>query len=213
LKWSDVDWAEGRILIHSVKTKRHEGKDSRWIPLFPELLPYLRETFEQAEPGATYCVTRYRDTNANLRTQLGRIAQRAALTLWPKPFQNCRSTRETELCETFPEHVVAQWLGNSQTVARRHYLQITDEHFRRAAQAPTGAAQNPAQSEPVLPREDSPEAPGPEQTIAVLRAETRIGELSRVDANEGYAPGRIRTCDPRFRKPMLYPTELRARLS
>lgn len=27
------------------------------------------------------------------------------------------------------------------------------------------------------------------------------------------APGKIRTCDPRFRKPMLYPTELRARLS
>ena len=26
------------------------------------------------------------------------------------------------------------------------------------------------------------------------------------------APGRIRTCDPRFRKPMLYPTELRAQL-
>ena len=25
------------------------------------------------------------------------------------------------------------------------------------------------------------------------------------------APGRIRTCDPRLRRPMLYPTELRAR--
>ena len=25
------------------------------------------------------------------------------------------------------------------------------------------------------------------------------------------APGRSRTCDPRFRKPMLYPAELRAR--
>jgi hypothetical protein len=24
------------------------------------------------------------------------------------------------------------------------------------------------------------------------------------------APGRSRTCDPRFRKPMLYPAELRA---
>jgi hypothetical protein len=25
------------------------------------------------------------------------------------------------------------------------------------------------------------------------------------------APGRARTCDPRLRRPMLYPTELRAR--
>ena len=28
-----------------------------------------------------------------------------------------------------------------------------------------------------------------------------------------YAPGRSRTCDPRFRKPVLYPAELRALVS
>jgi len=183
LRWQDVNWADGKILVTCQKTKRHEGKSTRWVPLFPELLPHLREAFEQAEPGATYCITRYRDRNSNLRTQLGRIAQRAGVTLWPKPFQNCRSTRESELCETFPEYVAAAWIGNSPKVARKHYLQITDEHFKRAAQ-------NPAQSEPVLPRTDSPEAPGPEQGIAVIRAETRIGELSRVDANEDSAPGR-----------------------
>ena len=32
--------------------------------------------------------------------------KRAGLTPWPKLFQNLRSTRETELAETFPLHVM-----------------------------------------------------------------------------------------------------------
>jgi len=49
------------------------------IPLFPELRPYLEEFFDLAAPGTEYVITRYRDTNANLRTQLLRIIQRAGL--------------------------------------------------------------------------------------------------------------------------------------
>ncbi len=114
------------------------------IPLFPELLPPLREAFEQAEPGTEHVITRYRDTNQNLRTQLHRIIRKAGLEPWPKPFQNLRSTRETELAETFPLHVVVKWIGNSQPVAAKHYLQVTDEHFTRAVNAE--AAQNAAQN-------------------------------------------------------------------
>jgi hypothetical protein len=36
------------------------------------------------------------------------------------PFQNLRSTRETELAEAYPIHVVIAWLGNSDNVAREH---------------------------------------------------------------------------------------------
>ena len=49
-------------------------------------------------------------------------------------FQNLRSTRETELMNDFPAHVVCGWLGNSQPVAEKHYLQVTDEHFEKAVQ-------------------------------------------------------------------------------
>jgi len=102
--------------------------------MFPELLPYLREAFEEAEPGTEYVITEYRQNNTNLRTQLHRITQRAGLKPWPKLFQNCRSTRETELAESFPLHVVTAWIGNCELVAQKHYLQISDEHFARAAQ-------------------------------------------------------------------------------
>ena len=83
----------------------------------------------------------YRDPNQNLRTQLGRIIQKAGLTPWPRPFQNLRSTRETELMEHYPAHVVCAWIGNSEAVARKHYLQVTDPHFERATLKPPDVTQ------------------------------------------------------------------------
>ena len=47
--------------------------------------------------------------------------------------QNLRLTRETELAEVYPLHAVTAWLGNSQLVAAKHYLQLRDELFQRAA--------------------------------------------------------------------------------
>lgn len=134
LTWADVNWEMNRVRVPSPKTEHHQGRDSRTIPLFPELRPYLLEAFEQAELGTEHVIIRYRSGNANLRTQLHRIIKRAGLDPWPKPFQNLRSTRETELAETFPMHVVCKWIGNSQPVAAEHYLQLTDEHFDRAIQ-------------------------------------------------------------------------------
>ena len=60
-----------------------------------------------------FVITRYRDSNANLRTQLQRIIKRAGLKPWPKLFHNLRATRQTELSEEFPAHVVCSWLGNT----------------------------------------------------------------------------------------------------
>ena len=137
LRWSDVDWDRNRIRVWSPKTEHHAGKASRDLPIFPELKPYLEEVWEQAEVGTEYVITRYRDTNANLRTQLCRIIDRAGLERWPKLFQNLRSTRQTELEEMFPSHVVCAWIGNSKAVAQKHYLQVTEDHFHKATQNPT----------------------------------------------------------------------------
>ena len=68
LKWADVDWEKNRILVHSPKTEHHDGGDCRFLPLFPELRPYLLEAFEQAEDGAEHIVTRCRDSKSNLWT-------------------------------------------------------------------------------------------------------------------------------------------------
>ena len=166
LRWGDVDWERGRLLIRSPKTEHHEGKDSRLVPIFPELRPHLEAAWDQAAEGAEFVVTRYRDCNANLRTQLLRIIDKAGLTSWPKLFQNLRSTRETELAETYPLHVVTSWLGNSQLIAAKHYLQVTDDHFQKATQNPTQSGTEMSESEgkpvirPLRENEKAPEFPG-----------------------------------------------------
>jgi len=153
LRWGDVDWARGRFLVHSPKTEHHAGGGTRWVPIFPELLPYLREVYEAAEPGTDYVITRYRDKNTNLRTHLHRIIRRAGLEPWPKLFANLRSSRETELCQNFPVHVVCKWIGNTPRIAQQHYLQVTDEHFAKAIESnPPKAAQIPAQQTAAQPR-------------------------------------------------------------
>ncbi len=134
LKWEDVDWEHNRITITSPKTEHHDGGAYRIIPMFPELRPYLDEAFELAEPGTEYVINRYRDTNSNLRTQLNRIIKRAGLVPWPKLFQNLRSTRQTELIQDHPIHVVCNWIGNSEDIAAKHYLQVTDDDFEKALQ-------------------------------------------------------------------------------
>ncbi len=133
LRWEDVDWARGKIRVRSPKTAHFVGKDSRFVPIFPELRPHLEEAFELAADGAEFVIARYQGGNVNLRTQLHRIIDRAGVKPWPKLFQNLRSTRQTELEETYPSHVVCAWLGNSKAVARDHYLQVTDKHFAKAA--------------------------------------------------------------------------------
>jgi len=157
LEWRHIDWERGRLTVPSPKTDRYDGKESRTIPLFPELRMHLEEALELAEKGQTHViggnhlVKASRATgwkSCNLRTSFGKLIKRAGLEPWPRLFHNLRSSRETELLERFPVHVVALWMGHDAKVSLKHYAQTTDEHFERAASgAESGSpnAQNQAQ--------------------------------------------------------------------
>jgi hypothetical protein len=54
-----------------------------------------------------------------------------------------RASCETDLARQFPLAVVAKWLGNTQAVAMRHDVDVTDADFEKAVKA--GVAQNAAQ--------------------------------------------------------------------
>jgi integrase len=142
LKIADIDWEKNRILVTSPKTAHHPGKATRTIPLFPELRRELLASCEAAPEGAVYVVNaKFRESalgpqgwrNCNLRTTFETIVACAGLERWPRLFHNLRASRQTELSETFPSHVVCAWLGNSEEIAREHYLKITDGHFDRAS--------------------------------------------------------------------------------
>jgi integrase len=133
LRWSHIDWTEGKIKIIASKTEHHVGREERDIPLFPELEPLLLEAKELvagSEDG--FVITKSRDATVNLRSRFLDILSAAGIEPWPKLFQNLRSTRQTELTEDFPAHVVCAWLGNSEKVADEHYLQVTPAHFGKA---------------------------------------------------------------------------------
>jgi hypothetical protein len=145
--------------VYSPKTEHHDGKASRVVPIYPELRPYLLEACENAPDGAVYVVSdemRARANgpdgwvNVNLRTTMEKIVKRAGLTRWKRLFHNLRASRQTELEDRFPTHVVCRWMGNSPQIARKHYLKTTDEHFaaalKSAAKSEAPALQNAAQS-------------------------------------------------------------------
>ncbi len=188
LRWEDVLWDSEKIVVTSPKTEHHAGKENRVMPLFPELLPILLEAAELAEEGAEYVVGgNYRQAsqgpsgwrNSNLRTQFGRIIKRAGLQPWPRLFQNLRASRETELVREHPIHVVTSWLGNTPTIAVKHYLQVTDADFERAsksaaksgamdAETASKALQNPVQTVYATARQDSTEPPQPKIESPVM---------------------------------------------
>lgn len=132
LRWKDIDFERERILIHSSKTERHAGKAFRNIPLFPEIRPHLDAVWAIAREGAELVIEKSYASERTLARRVEAAAKRVGVPMWIRPFHNLRSTRETELVEHFPIHVVAAWIGHTPQIAIKHYLQVTDEHYQRA---------------------------------------------------------------------------------
>ena len=84
-----------------------------------------------------------------------KIVRRAGIEGWPKPFQNLRSSRQTELEQDYPTYVVCEWLGNTSNIAHKHYLTVTEEHFQDAAENGGLAGDKRGMQPPVTPRTDS----------------------------------------------------------
>ena len=126
ITWSDVHWHESKLRIDSPKT------GERFCPIYPELLPYLEQAFDEAKPGQVRCIDRY-TRSANLGTQMNRIIQNAGIVPWAKTFQNLRASKRTELEEQFANHVVNAWMGHSAKVAEKNYLQVTPDHWKAGA--------------------------------------------------------------------------------
>jgi integrase len=170
LEWQWIDWERERFTVFAPKLEHMEGGGRRVVPLFPELRPYLAEAFDLAEAGAVHVISRYRGSGKNLRTELLRIIKRAGVKPWGRLFHNLRSTRQTELTETFPAHVVASWLGNTEKIASQHYLQITEGHMQRAAKSGAVALQKAVQSAAASVSMDSQKRPEVVGSCDVMRS-------------------------------------------
>ncbi len=132
LLWQHVDFVAGRILVHSPKTEHHKGKATRYVPLFPELRPYL-EDLRAADLPPNAPVIDGVTSATNLRKGLQSFIKKAGVDVWPKLFQNLRASRETELLAVYPAKDVCGWIGNSQAVAMKHYAMMHDSVFDSAS--------------------------------------------------------------------------------
>jgi len=154
LRIADLDFDAGSIRVISPKTEGH-GQGSRVVPMFPRLRPYLADAFDMAAVGQVNVIpeTLYLPAskgprgwvNCNLRTTFEKIVRRAGLTPWPRLFHNLRASCESDLAREYPITSVCKWIGNTVSIAARHYVQVTDEDFRRASGACKMESQQAAQ--------------------------------------------------------------------
>ena len=194
LRWEDIDWNSGRMTVTSPKTEHHEGKETRVLPIFPELAPVLTAAFEAAEDGAVYVIGGHLREKAlglhgwrscNLRTQFGRIIKRAGVKAWPRMFHNLRASRETELLREHPIHVVTAWLGNSPRIALKHYCMVTDHDFDRARGIAVKASSGPLEPSGVT----AAPVPHPAEAVAPRPAGDANATTSAAGADQAIDEG------------------------
>ena len=148
LRWENILWDQGRMLVTIPKTKHHEGKESRFVPI-GDILPWLETAFDEAPEGTQRVITRFTESNVNLAKPFEKIIEAAGLTVWPKLIQNLRASCETDWLDAGnPAHVVARWIGHSVKVQNDNYAQVDDHHFDQFnANARTLQMQAAAESE------------------------------------------------------------------
>lgn len=81
---------------------------------------------------------------ANVRTTFSKIIRKAGVNPWPRVWHSLRASCESDLAQSFPLAVVAKWLGNTPSVALRHYVDPTDTAFVQAASWVPGGAESGA---------------------------------------------------------------------
>ena len=120
-----------------------------------------------------------RSAAKNLRTVFEKILRKAGVDPWPRLFQNLRSSREIELAEEYPVHVITSWLGHTPKVAMEHYLKVRDTDFSKAAQNP---AQYPSERVGTAPQSapSANEKPLVSQEKPIKQGVSRINTAPRL---------------------------------
>ena len=128
LRWTDVDWKRNRLTVWAQKTKRR-----RVVPIAPELLPILRDARRIAPEGEPLLV--HGLVAQNVWRDFGVIRKRAGLAKYAKWCHTLRKNRENDwMAAGFPFHVVVEWMGHSDEVARQHYLRVNEADINAASQ-------------------------------------------------------------------------------
>jgi hypothetical protein len=88
-------------------------------------MPILRDALRDAPEGEPLVICGI--TAQNVWRDFGVIRKRAGVHKYAKWCHTLRKNRESDwMSAGFPFHVVVEWMGHSDEVARQHYLRVND---------------------------------------------------------------------------------------
>lgn len=132
LEWDDVNFDKGTLHIVGKDHWQPKDRESRVIPICPELQKILLEEFEQApDKRSRVCSLEY---SGNIGRDIRSTIIRAGLNLWAKPLHTLRKSCITDWAGTYPLHVVKEWAGHADiATTATYYTQVTPDQFEKAA--------------------------------------------------------------------------------
>ncbi len=133
LRWNDVDWQASRLRVVSHGKWKVKDKDSRIVPICPELHAILLTSFDGAQEGQRYVIPPGSLNVKNLWRDFGVVAKRAEVERYAKPIHTLRKSCLTDWAGKYPMHVVKAWAGHSDVrTTDEFYLQVPDSEYERA---------------------------------------------------------------------------------
>jgi site-specific recombinase XerC len=131
LRWDCIDWARHRLIVIANEEWKPKDKDSRTIPIVPELFALLNEARattkgEQVINNTINPKNVFRDFDV--------LCNKAGVVRWNKPMHTLRKTCLTRWAREYPQHVVKEWAGHaSEETTSQFYLKVGEGDYLRAA--------------------------------------------------------------------------------
>jgi len=111
--------------VCNAKLKRFKKLYERQVPLFPEVKAEL-DKLRLGNEDTEFVINRSPHDWAG---QFDQIAESAGIGKIPRPFDNMRASRATEVHNQYGAKKESLWIGHSEKIAMKFYLMVTDEDY------------------------------------------------------------------------------------
>lgn len=146
LEWEDVNFEKGRLYVIGKDHWQPKDKESRVVPICPELMVILTEAFNKASEGATricpsVCVQ-------NIDRDIKATIKRAGVPPFKKPLHSMRKSCLTDWAGRYPLHAVKEWAGHSDiSTTEQYYLKVTDDLYDQVVKGEPNRTENVTENE------------------------------------------------------------------
>jgi len=138
LRWSQIDWESSRLTVIANDEWKPKDKDSRIVPIVPELYEILLKAFEDAKEGDEHVIKPGNINIRNISRDFNVICKKAVVDRYDKPTHTLRKSCLTDWAGKFPAHVVKEWAGHSSIeTTDEFYLKVNEADYLKAAGKPT----------------------------------------------------------------------------